>query len=140
MAFSETGISDYPSNKYAAAMRELAEGLLLGSGMLLLLFLTFQIIVNDPASLISIKPMTKAIWVIIIGETVFVIASKLASQGLAAINTFLLTPLVTRNKIDIAQNIQYTILAIFGLFLCVAVWFFAGYVVSYAYSFPSPTS
>jgi len=140
MAISGTGISDYPSSKYAAAMRELAEGLVLGAGLLLLPFLTFQIIVNDAASLISIKPMIKALLVIIIGETVFVIASRLANEGLAAMNTLLLTPLVIRNKIDMAENIQYTILAIFGFFLCGAAWFFAGYVVNFAYSSPSPTS
>ena len=140
MAFRETGISDYPNNKYSAVMRELGEGLVLGSGTLLLLFLIYQIIVNDAASLIVIQPMIKAIWVIIIGEIVFVIASKLANVALAAMNTLLLTPLVIRNKIEMAQNIQNTILAIFGLFLCVAAWFFAGYAVNYAYSSPPSTS
>jgi len=140
MAFGETGISDLSNNKYAAVMRELGEGLVLGSGTLLLLFLFYHIIANDAASLIVIQPMIKALWVVIIGEIVFVIASKLANVALAAMNTLLLTPLVIRNKIEMAQNIQNTILAIFGVFLCVAAWFFAGYAVNYAYSSPPFTS
>jgi len=140
MAFSETGISDYPNNKYSAVMKESAEVLSLGSATLLLPFLFYHIIVNDSASLIVIQPMIKALWVVIIGEIVFVIASKLANVVLAAMNTLLLTPLVIRNKIEMAQNIQNTILAIFGVFLCVAAWFFAGYAVNYAYSSPPSTS
>jgi len=141
MAFSETVISNYPNNKYSAVMKESAEVLSFGSPMLLLPFLFYHIIGNDAASLIVIQPMIKALWVIIIGEIVFVIASKLAHNVvLAAMNTLLVTPLVIRNQIEMAQNIQNTILAIFGLFLCVAAWFFAGYAVNYAYSSPPFTS
>ena len=141
MAFSETVISNYPNNKYSAVMKESAEVLSLGSATLLLPFLFYHIIVNDSASLIVIQPMIKALWVVIIGEIVFVIASKLANTVvLAAMNTLLVTPLVIRNQIEMAQNIQNTILAIFGVFLCVAAWFFAGYAVNYAYSSPAFTN
>ena len=68
MAFRETGISDYPNNKYSAVMKESAEVLSLGSATLLLPFLFYHIIVNDSASLIVIQPMIKALWVVLIRQ------------------------------------------------------------------------
>lgn len=55
MSFAVTGISDLSNNKYAAAMKELANGLAGWSGLLLLPFLIYQIITNDNASLFSVK-------------------------------------------------------------------------------------
>ncbi len=55
MTFGATGISDLSDNKYAAAMRELAEGLSGWSGLLLLPFVIYQVIVHKAASLFSIK-------------------------------------------------------------------------------------
>jgi len=56
---------------------------------------------------------------------------------LAAISTAVVLPFVMKDKITWAQNTQNTLLALFGLSLCIAAWFFSGYAVNYAYSSPS---
>jgi len=129
MSFGVTGIGDLSNNKYAAAMKELANGLAGWSGLLLLPFLIYQIIANDSASLFSVRSFL----VILIGEIVFVIAAHFGNIILATITLPLVMPFAMKGKIALAQNIQTTILAVFGLSLCAFAWFFASYSVSYAY-------
>ncbi|MCK5603266.1 hypothetical protein KAR91_15390 [Candidatus Pacearchaeota archaeon] len=129
MSFGVTGIGDFSNNKYAAAMKELANGLAGWSGLLLLPFLIYQIVANDSASFFSLKSLL----VILAGEIVFVIAAHFGNIILATITLPLVMPFGMKGKIAIAQNIQTTILVVFGLSLCVFAWFFASYSVSYAY-------
>ena len=132
MSFGVTGISDYSDNKYAAAMKELANGLAGWSGLLLLPFLIYQIVANDIASLFSVR----SLFVIIISEIIFVVVARFGNIILATITLPIVMPFGMKSRIAIAQNIQTTILVLFGLSLCVFAWFFASYSVSYAY----PTS
>jgi hypothetical protein len=46
----------------------------------------------------------------------------------------LVTPFAMKGETELVQNIQNTILAMFGLSLCVAAWLFAKSVVDYMYS------
>lgn len=63
----------------------------------------------------------------------FVVAARLGNIILATTILPLVMPFGMKGKIAVAQNIQTTILAVFGLSVCVAAWFFASYAVSYAY-------
>jgi hypothetical protein len=85
---------------------------------------------NNSASLISLK----AVMVIIVGVTIFAIAAWLANVLVAAVLATLVTPFAMKGETELVQNIQNTILAMFGLSLCVAAWFFAKSVVDYMYS------
>jgi hypothetical protein len=130
MNLSVADIGDLSNNKFAAVMRQLAEGFSGWAGLLLLPFLIYRIVANDAASLVSLK----ALLVIVGGDLAFVIAAKVANVLLASVLAVLIAPLVMKQQIEIAQNVQNTILAIFGLFLCFAAWFYATYAVHYAYS------
>lgn len=129
MSLNTTGIGDFSNNKYAGAMKELANGLAGWSGFLLLPFLIYQVVSNHSASLFSLK----AFFVILAGEIIFVIASHIANMIFSAIIIPLILPFSMKGKMAIAQNIQTTFLAIFSLFLCIVSWFFALYSVNYAY-------
>jgi len=128
-----TGISDLSNNRYAAVMRELAHGLSGWSGWLLVPFLIYQIVAHDSATLLSFK----ALLVIIFGSIAFTLVAIVAGRLFAPILTPLVVPFAMNNKIEMAQNIQNTMLAIFGLSLCIVAWFFSGHAVNYAYSSPS---
>jgi hypothetical protein len=52
-----TGISDLSQNKYAAVMKELANGLAAWSGIFLLFFFVYQIATNESVSLFSWKSL-----------------------------------------------------------------------------------
>jgi len=130
MTTESTGISDLSNNRYAAVMRELANGLSGWSGLLLVPFLIYQIVAHDSATLLSFK----ALLVIIFGSIAFTLVAKVANLLFAAILTPLVVPFAMNNKIEMAQNIQNTMLAIFGLSLCVAAWFFSEYLVNYLFS------
>jgi hypothetical protein len=133
MIYGVSEIGDLSNNKYAAAMKERANGLAGWSGLLLLTFLIYQIVASESASLFSVRSFL----VVLIGEIVFVIAAHFGNIILATITLPLVMPFGMKGKIAIAQNIQTTILVIFGLSLCVFAWFFASYCVSYAYPAPS---
>jgi hypothetical protein len=125
-----TGISDLSQNKYAAVMKELANGLAAWSGIFLLFFFVYQIATNESVSLFS----WKSLLLIIVGETAFVFAVRVVNIVYAAIVALLFTPLAMKGKIALAQNIQMSLLAVLGLFLCVAAWFFAEFGFNYVYS------
>jgi hypothetical protein len=130
MNYGPNNIGDLSNNMYAAIMRYLAEGLSGWSIFVLVPFLMSQIVTNSSASLISLK----AVMVIIVGVTIFAIAAWLANVLVAAVLATLVTPFAMKGETELVQNIQNTILAMFGLSLCVAAWFFAKSVVDYMYS------
>lgn len=123
-------VSDLSGNKFAASMRELANGLAGWSVILLLLFYLWNIGVNEQAKFISFK----TVGLMLAGELVFVLASKLANIVFAAALTSVLLPIVLKGSVRLTQNIQNSALALFGIGLCIAAWYFAVYSVRYAYS------
>lgn len=123
-------IGDLSDNKFAAAMRELANGLAGWSSILLLIFYLWLIGTNDQAHFLSIK----ALLLVVLGEFVFVVLSKVANLLFAAFITFLALPFALKGKTRETQNVQNSILALFGLGLCIGAWFFAKYSFEYTYS------
>jgi hypothetical protein len=111
-------------------MRQLAEGLVGWSGLLLPLFFIFQILTNEAASFFSLK----AFGLLLGGEIIFVILSQTVNALLAAILVLPAFPFMMKSKVAIAQNITNTVLAAFGLFVCVFAWFFASYATDYMFT------
>jgi hypothetical protein len=129
MGFDFSGIRDVSENKYAAMMKEGAEGLSIWAFFLLIPFLIYHIIVNKAASLFSIKSLL----VLVGAELVFCISTFLGSFVLSTVTLPILLPFVseTRGNLRIAQNIQTTILMLYWVSLLLATWFFAKFSVSY---------
>lgn len=126
-------IVDLSDNKYAASMRQLAEGLTGWAGLLLLLFYLYQIFTLENAQFLSWKTLV----LVLGGEVIFVLGWKLANIVLAFIAALLITPMSRSGKLVMAQNLQNTWMAIFGLLVCVASWFFASYTARYMSSEPN---
>lgn len=123
-------IADLSSNKYAASMRELANGLGGWSGILLPFFYLYQIKTLENAYFFSWKTLV----LVLGGELIFVLVWKLANIVLAFIAALLIAPVINSGRLVMAQNIQNTWMAIFGLLVCVASWFFASYTARYMFS------
>lgn len=132
MSIIEGSLTNLSHNKYAAVMKETARGLFGWSSVLMLVFVIYQITANVNAYLFSLKSLV----VVVIGEIVFGLLSFIANMLFAAIIMPVVVPFMLRDKCVIAQNIQTTMLAIFSLSLCMFSWFFASFVVDYAYSGP----
>lgn len=111
----DTEIGDFSNNKYAAAMKELANGLVGWSGLLLIPFLIYQIILNKSALVFSLK----SFGIVLACEVVFVVLARLGNAVFAAITLPFVVPFSMKGKITIAQNVQMSLLVIFGLSLCV---------------------
>ena len=130
MPESEGSIADLSDNKYAAAMRELANGLGGWSGYLLPLFYLYQLFTLENAHFFSWKTLVLMLG----GELFFVLAWKLCNLLVALLAALLITPILNSGKLVMAQNIQNTWMGIFGLLVCVAAWFFASYTTHYMFS------
>ncbi len=130
MDSSLTDFGNLTKNKYAAKMRYLGEGLSGWSGFLLFFFYIYQVFSHQNARFFSLN----AVALIVGGEIAFVVLSLAANAALAAVFALLLMPLISKDKVVIAQNIQNTWMAIFGLSLCVFAWFFAAFTSNYMFS------
>ena len=130
MPESEGGIADLSNNKYAAAMRELANGLGGWSGFLLPLFYLYQLLTLENAHFFSWKTLV----LLLGGELLFVLSWKLSNILVAFLAALVIAPIVNSGKLMLAQNIQNTWMAIFGFLVCVAAWFFASYTTHYMFS------
>lgn len=125
-----TDFGDLTKNEYAKLMRYLANGLSSWSGFLLFFFYIYQIFSYQNARLFSLNSVA----LIVGGETAFLVLNLVANSALAAVFALLLIPVIRKGKIVIAQNIQNTWMAIFGLSLCIFAWFFAAFTSSYMFS------
>lgn len=132
MGIIERSLANLSHNKYASVMKEIARGLFGWSSVLMLVFVIYQITANVNAYLFSLKSLV----VVVIGEIVFGLLSFIANILVMAIIMPVVVPFMLRDKCVIAQNIHTTMLAIFSLSLCMFSWFFASFVVDYAYSGP----
>ena len=130
MPEAEGGIADLSKNKYAAAMRELANGLGGWSGLLLPPFYLYQLFTLDNAHFFSWKTLV----LILGGSLLFVLLWKLSNLLVAFFVALLILPLGNSGKLVLAQNIQNAWMAIFGFLVCVAAWFFASYTTHYMFS------
>lgn len=130
MLESKSGIADLSDNKYAASMRELAEGLASWGGLLLPFFYVYQIIALEGAHFFS----WKTLMLIVGGSLLFNLLWKLCNALVAFIAALLIVPILHSGNLVNAQNIQNTWMAVFGLLVCVAAWFFASYSTRYIFS------
>jgi len=124
------GLGDMSNNKYAAVMKELATGLVNLSKFLLPFFLIYQLLTNDDVSLFSLT----TILVIFGVEVVYLVALPVSNAIFALVMTPFVAPFAFMNKVRFAQNIQTSLLVVFGVSVCFGSWFIAEYVVNYAYS------
>lgn len=92
-------IADLSSNKYAASMRELAEGLGGWSGIFLPLFYLYQIKTLENAHFFSWKTLV----LVLGGELIFVLAWKFANIVLAFIAALLITPVINSGRLVMAK-------------------------------------
>lgn len=127
---SNTPLADLSDNKYAASMRELAIGLGGWSGFLLPLFYLYQIFVTESAQFFSWKTLI----LVVVGELLFVLLWKISNLLVAFVAALLIMPVMNSGKVVTAQNIQNTWMAVFGLLVCVAAWFFASYTTRYMFA------
>ena len=130
MPKSEGGIADLSHNKYAAAMRELAQGLGGWSGLLLPPFYLYQLLTLENTHLFS----WKTLGLMLGGPLVFFLTWKFCNLLVAFVVAVIILPLCNGGKLVMAQNIQNTWMAIFGFMVCVAAWFFASYTTRYMFS------
>ena len=126
MSVNMIGISDLSENSYASGMKEFANQASLWSGILLLIFSFYNAFANKTMKLISLQFLFYIVSVELI-FTFFAISSNII---LAFVSYILIYNFVKYNK-RLSQNIQYTILSFFGIFLCVFSWYFSSYYLNY---------
>jgi len=102
---------------------------------LIIPFLIYQVVANDDLSLFSLMP----ILFVIAGTIAFMLATHIANLLLIALLSMFFVPFMLKDHtpsstVTILQNIQTSILVVFGLFLCAFAWFFASYTVDYMFS------
>lgn len=124
------GPADLSNNRFAASMKELANGLFGWASLLLFVFLLWQVGSTDHAKLFSLRTLL----LVVLAELLFVVVALVANIVFAAFLAVIATPLALSGRVRVAQNFQGVMLAIFGVGLCIGVWFFARYATRYAYS------
>ena len=93
-------------------------------------FYLYQIFVTESAQFFSWKTLI----LVVVGELLFVLLWKVSNLLVAFVAALLIMPVMNSGKVVTAQNIQNTWMAVFGLLICVAAWFFAFYTTRYMFA------
>lgn len=116
-------------NEYAVCLRQIAEALSFWSGLLLIPFLIYHMSTNEAASIFSLG----AFFLVLSAEIIFVVMAKLANLLLASVLAGIALMMMKKGEISLAQNVQSTTLALFGVGLCISAWFFSDVYVDHWY-------